>query len=101
MDSRGATRLSVIGLGKLGAPMAAVFAAKGFTALQELRRNGLSAEIIASGSPRKRFDKASKLNPRGILSLGGTGTLSVPIRSSDEVLVNRVAELLFEKLFKE
>ena len=35
-----------------------------------LRRGGLSAELIASGSPRKRFDKAVKSNTRAILALG-------------------------------
>jgi hypothetical protein len=29
-----------------------------------LRRGGLSAELIASGSPRKRFDKAVNEHPR-------------------------------------
>jgi histidyl-tRNA synthetase len=62
--------------------------------LRELRRDGLSAEMIATGSPRKRFDKASKANPKAILSLGGPGSMSAPIRSSDEALVNRVADLL-------
>ena len=65
------------------------------SAIRQLRASGLSAELIASGSPRKRFDKASKANPRGILSLGGVGNMSAPVRSNDEALVNRVADLLY------
>ncbi|MDP9086141.1 MAG: histidine--tRNA ligase [Pseudomonadota bacterium] len=34
-----------------------------------LRRAGISAETIATGSPRKRFDKALKLNPSQTYSL--------------------------------
>ena len=37
--------------------------------LRQLRQDGLSAEVIASGSLRKRYDKASKRNPLSILSL--------------------------------
>ena len=42
----------------------------GISALALLRRGGLAAELIATGSPRKRFDKAVKSNTRAILSLG-------------------------------
>jgi histidyl-tRNA synthetase len=38
-------------------------------AVAELRREGFSVEIIASGSMRKRFDKASKLNPGFLASV--------------------------------
>jgi histidyl-tRNA synthetase len=34
-----------------------------------LRRAGISSEAIVAGSPRKRFDKALKLNPTQIYSL--------------------------------
>lgn len=44
--------------------------ADGIKAVSTLRRAALSADIIATGSPRKRFDKAVKLAPRAILSLG-------------------------------
>lgn len=42
----------------------------------QLRRAGLSVDMIASGSPRKRFDKAVKLGAKAILALnpGDTGT---------------------------
>jgi len=36
-------------------------------ALAQLRRAGFSADIVASGSPRKRFDKAVKMDGRVIL----------------------------------
>lgn len=38
-------------------------------ALGDLRREGLTAEMIASGSPRKRYDKAAKKKPGAIISL--------------------------------
>jgi histidyl-tRNA synthetase len=44
--------------------------ATGMGHVAALRRGGLSAELIASGSPRKRFDKAVKSNTRAILALG-------------------------------
>ena len=45
----------------------------GLMAVARLRAAGLSAELIAAGSPRKRFDKAVKLTPREILSLSHDG----------------------------
>ena len=33
------------------------------------RRAGIIAELVASGSPRKRFDRAKKLNPSALISL--------------------------------
>ena len=39
------------------------------TATNALRREGLAAEALVNGSPRKRFDKAQKLNPVQIYSL--------------------------------
>ena len=42
----------------------------GMKVLSAMRRTGIVAEIISSGSPRKRFDKAVKTNPLSILSLG-------------------------------
>ena len=38
-------------------------------AIRALRGAGLAAELVASGAPRKRFDKAVKLAPREIVSL--------------------------------
>ena len=44
--------------------------ADGVRAVAALRRAGLAAELLATGSPRKRFDKAVKSNPDALLSLG-------------------------------
>ncbi|WP_408589274.1 histidine--tRNA ligase [Novosphingobium sp.] len=69
------------------------FIARGVAAISELRRNGLSADLLASGSPRKRFDKASKANPKAILSIGGQGVWPAPARG-EEAIVNKVADIL-------
>jgi histidyl-tRNA synthetase len=37
--------------------------------VSQLRRAGISAEIVATGSPKKRFDRAKKLNPAFLVSL--------------------------------
>jgi histidyl-tRNA synthetase len=37
--------------------------------LSGLRRSGLSAELFASGSPRKRYDKALKIDPAMVISV--------------------------------
>lgn len=39
-------------------------------ALTALRGSGFSAEIVASGSPRKRFDKAAKIPAHALISVG-------------------------------
>ena len=39
-------------------------------ALAALRNGGFSAEIVASGSPRKRFDKAAKIPAHALVSVG-------------------------------
>jgi histidyl-tRNA synthetase len=38
--------------------------------LSDLRRAGYSADIVASGSPRKRYDKAAKIPASALISLG-------------------------------
>jgi histidyl-tRNA synthetase len=45
-----------------------------YKALALLRANGFSCELVASGSPRKRFDKASKLDAYRIVSLRHNGS---------------------------
>ena len=42
----------------------------GMGVVAALRNGGMIAELIASGSPRKRFDKAVKSNTQAILALG-------------------------------
>jgi histidyl-tRNA synthetase len=62
--------------------------------LANLRKAGLSAEMIASGSPRKRFDKATKVDARSILSLNvRDGRIHCGQRGEKSV-VERVSQLL-------
>ncbi|MDQ3075202.1 MAG: histidine--tRNA ligase [Pseudomonadota bacterium] len=54
-----------------------------YAAMSALRLAGLSGETIASGSPRKRFDKALKMNPVQIYTLSKhNGSLSQSQRGS-------------------
>ena len=56
----------------------------GMRVLADMRRAGIAADIIASGSPRKRFDKAVKVNPRAIMSLGiGEGGVGARLKVLD------------------
>ncbi|WP_299194871.1 histidine--tRNA ligase [uncultured Erythrobacter sp.] len=59
--------------------------------MKQLRDTGLTAEMIASGSPRKRYDKASKREPLAILSLQSEMRHSV---SSDRETPANVIEAL-------
>jgi histidyl-tRNA synthetase len=52
--------------------------------LVDLRHAGISAEIVNTGSPRKRFDKAVKGNPRAIFTLGiGEGAVGARMKILD------------------
>ncbi|MBC9033090.1 histidine--tRNA ligase [Sphingomonas sp. JC676] len=42
----------------------------GFRALKLLRENGLSADMIATGSPKKRYDKAAKILATTLVAIG-------------------------------
>jgi histidyl-tRNA synthetase len=46
---------------------------RGVRIVTALRRNGLSAEILATGSPKKRFDRAAKRNPYEIVTIHAEG----------------------------
>ncbi|WP_120076442.1 histidine--tRNA ligase [Aurantiacibacter odishensis] len=60
--------------------------ARGVTALGKLRAAGMSAEMIASGSPRKRFDKAVKAGALAIVGLSlRDGAENVRIKADDDV----------------
>lgn len=55
-----------------------------FRKLNELRRAGISADIVATGSPKKRFDKAVKSNALRIVAIGFDGTNpTVNVRAGD------------------
>ena len=62
--------------------------ARGVEFLSAARNEGLSGELVATGSPRKRFDKALKLNPIGIVKVvdadGGIG-FRLQVTGNDEV----------------
>ena len=47
--------------------------ATGYKLLSALRIAGLATDIVATGSPKKRFDKAVKQGPRAILRVNETG----------------------------
>ncbi|HTH28358.1 MAG TPA: histidine--tRNA ligase [Sphingobium sp.] len=66
----------------------------GMQALAYLRQARLSADMIATGSPRKRFDKATKVDARIILSIGiRDGQVRYGLRG-EEGLVQQVSDLL-------
>ena len=57
----------------------------GVHAVGMLRKGGLSAELLATGSPRKRFDKAVKQEPRAILALSlADGAVRQRVHGSEE-----------------
>ena len=56
-------------------------AAAGWQAADRLRKAGLSVEIISSGSPRKRYDRAVKKGPSEILVLGFSDALTTRVKT--------------------
>lgn len=64
-------------------------------ALARLRGEGLSADSVMSGSPRKRFDKATKIPARALVSLSmRDGAVSVNLRSDLPELSAKIGEIL-------
>ena len=62
----------------------------GMAHLARLRRAGVSAELIASGSPRKRFDKAVKLGAQAIYALTiRDGQVHTRVKGDDDQAVAR------------
>jgi len=61
-------------------------------ALSILRRAGLSAEVVASGSPRKRFDKAAKIPARALVSASAKD--GGPVFNARGELAGRIQALL-------
>ncbi|MCX7863564.1 MAG: histidine--tRNA ligase [Novosphingobium sp.] len=52
-----------------------------YARLAQLRRAGFSAELVATGSPRKRFDKAAKIPSARLVSISiQAGSIHVTIR---------------------
>jgi histidyl-tRNA synthetase len=63
-----------------------------WAAASRLRKSGLSVELVASGSPRKRFDRAVKKGAREIVVLSvADGQVTRRVKSND---VPRVEALL-------
>jgi histidyl-tRNA synthetase len=57
----------------------------GLVAATKLRTAGLSVELVATGSPRKRFDRAVKKGAREIVVLGfADGQMTRRVKSNDE-----------------
>lgn len=53
-------------------------------ALARLRRTGVSAELVATGSPKKRYDKALKLDPAETLSFTADGHRTRVLRGAGD-----------------
>jgi histidyl-tRNA synthetase len=66
---------------------------RGIKAVAVLRSKGFRSELIATGSPKKRFDKASKLGPHEVVSLSLEG-LKINNRLRDTHDEYRVQEAL-------
>jgi histidyl-tRNA synthetase len=62
--------------------------------LKLLRDNGFSADMVATGSPKKRFDKAAKTGARMVLSLTVRDGLVCRGSRGDKEIVERVNALL-------
>ncbi|MBN8843824.1 MAG: histidine--tRNA ligase [Sphingomonadales bacterium] len=59
--------------------------ALGMRALAALRGAGFASEIVASGSPRKRFDKAAKIPAHALISVGTRdGALHLNVRGDGD-----------------
>jgi len=62
--------------------------AEAMRSLAALREQGYSADLVASGSPRKRYDKAAKIPARTLVSVGvkdGTPTFNIRGELADQV----------------
>jgi len=70
----------------------------GIESVSCLRRAGLSAELVASGSPRKRFDKATRIGARGLVGYSmKDGEPEVRVRSADDGLSDRIKSAIYSE----
>lgn len=61
-----------------------IAAIRGQRLLVDLRHAGIISDIVYTGSPRKRFDKAVKCNPMAIIALGiGDGAIGARMKIMD------------------
>jgi histidyl-tRNA synthetase len=58
---------------------------KGIEAARKLRDGGMAVELVASGSPKKRFDKARKENPKALLSFDQRDAFQSNLRGDADV----------------
>ncbi|MEJ7927024.1 histidine--tRNA ligase [Sphingobium sp. AN641] len=87
-------------------PISVVFAVEDDLALPEaqrllakVRRRNISADMVASGSPRKRYDKAAKLKASVLVSIrwqDGKPFLSPPSSKSDSAILDDVWAVILE-----
>jgi histidyl-tRNA synthetase len=62
----------------------------GFEHLCALRRSGISAELVSTGSPRKRFDKAVKMGALAVYALTmRDGSVHRRVKGEDDLAVER------------
>ncbi|MXP40390.1 histidine--tRNA ligase [Altererythrobacter soli] len=94
----GIERLAMLVDGTAEEPLAVVLVVEddarineAIAAQQALRREGISAELIATGSPRKRYDKAVKRAPGAIVSLQHDGGHRL---SGDDETDPRISQIL-------
>ena len=59
---------------------------RGIAAVTDMRRAGFKAELVASGSPRKRFDKAVKFGANAIATIASQdGAVKVTLKAENEI----------------
>ena len=60
-------------------------------AISKLRQAGFSADLVATGSPRKRFDKASKMGAAALVSFAlRDGQASVRVRGERQAEIDQI-----------
>lgn len=63
--------------------------------VQALRKAGHAAELIASGSPRKRYDKAAKIPASALVSIGSRdGVTAISVKAAHADFGTRIETLL-------
>jgi histidyl-tRNA synthetase len=59
---------------------------RGIAAVTDMRRAGFKAELVANGSPRKRFDKAVKFGAHAIATIASQdGAVKVTLKAENEI----------------
>ena len=61
--------------------------------LSDLRSAGLVSELVASGSPKKRYEKAVKLHPKAILRVNASGYYGYSGEGENPVLIEYLKTL--------